>query len=67
MRVDLSGVERQLERIAEALEGILGATDPIPASMGDFPGDSDVQRVFYTNETQEIVDYHLGRLGKLRK
>ena len=67
VRVDTSGIEKHLERIADALEGILGATDPIPATPDDFPGDRDTERVFYNDDGQEIIDYHLQRLGKLRK
>jgi hypothetical protein len=64
LKTELAGVEKQLERIADLLEGILGATDPIPANMQDFPEDSDTERVFYTDERREIVEYHVNRLGR---
>lgn len=54
-----------LERIADALEGILGATDPIPAQPSDFPG-KDIERVFYTDDRREIVDHLMRKLGKER-
>lgn len=61
VKVDLSGVERQLERIADLLEGILGATDPI--KQYDML-DDNAERAFYTNDAEEIIRHKLHRLGK---
>lgn len=64
VRLDLTETNEQLRRIANALEGILGATDPIPAGIEDFPNEPDRQRVFYTDDMEEIVAHHVTRLGK---
>ena len=67
IKVDLSETNEQLKRIADLLEGILAATNPIPSSINDFPEERDKQRVFYPDDKQEIVDYYLDSIGKLRK
>lgn len=64
LKLDLSETNEQLRRIADALEGILGATDPLHpvTQLGDVP-ELGVH-VEYTNDAQEIVEHHLRRLGK---
>jgi hypothetical protein len=64
VKVDLSRVEAQLERIADILEGVLGATDPLLPHFTQMPDEKDVVRTFYTDDRQEIIDYHLRKLGK---
>ena len=67
VRVNLVEVEKQLTRIADLLEGILGATDPIPAHWTDFPEEKDKQRVFYSDDRAEIIEHHLRKRGKFRE
>lgn len=69
LKVDLTETEKQLRRIADALEGILGATDPIRPlySLDQLPEENDRQRVFYSDDRQEIIDHHLRKLGKKRE
>jgi hypothetical protein len=65
IKADLSGVELQLSRIADLLEGILRATDPLQKWEGYAPmEDEPVNRVFVNNEDEEIVQTHLRRLGR---
>lgn len=65
---ELQYIGYQLERIASLLEGLLESTSPLnQASFSDFPEESDKQRIFYTNDTQEIIDHHLRRMGKRRE
>ena len=60
----MTRIETQLTRIADLLEGILGATDPVNhATLADFPGD-DIERVMYNDDRKEIVEWHLRRMGK---
>lgn len=58
----------QLERIADLLEGLLESTNPLnQAKFSDFPEEKSKQRVFYTDDREEIIDHHLHRLGKRRE
>ena len=52
-----------LERIANALEGLLESTNPI-RGQDMTPIDDSVKRVFYSDEVQDMVQFHLKRMGK---
>ena len=56
----------QLGRIADFLEGINRATNPVEQWTG-MPDEDNTERVFYSNEDKDIVDYHVQRLGKRPK
>lgn len=58
INLNLDGVERQLERIANLLEQIL-ISDKLDDYVPPQPGD-----VYYTDEEEEIVEYHLRKVGK---
>jgi hypothetical protein len=66
VRVDLSDTNKQLERIADLLEGILGATDPANSYFDRLPVEDDVERVLYTNERDEIIAAAVDRLKRHR-
>lgn len=62
-KLELAGVEKQLERIADMLEQLLYATNP-PNLMTADPEDNPEKRIFYTDEAEEIIRYKLARMGK---
>ena len=64
VKLDLTETNKQLERIADLLEGMLGSTDPL-RTIDDytFP-ENEVERIIYSNDRQEIIDHHVQRLGK---
>lgn len=66
VKIDLSSVERHLDRIATALEGFLEATNPARplTSLSQLPEEEKMVRSFYTNEDKDIVKEQLHRLGK---
>ena len=64
VKVDLSRVEQQLERIADLLEGMLGSTDPLHTIDDYTIPENEVERIIYSNDRQEIIDHHVQRLGK---
>lgn len=62
----LERIEIQLRRIADLLEGVLEATDPIRplTSLDQLPEERSKVRAFYTDEEGDIVKEQLRRLGK---
>lgn len=62
VKLDLSSVSLQLERIADALEGILAASNPLPPDV--VIEDDPAKTVSYGNENLDIIREHLSRLGK---
>lgn len=67
VRLDLTETNVQLKRIADLLEGILGATEPHELHLSDLPELDEAQRLFYTNDAEEIITHKLARLGKTYK
>jgi hypothetical protein len=66
VKLDLTETNKQLERIADLLEGILGATDPIPAHWTDFPEDKEKERVMYSSDRDEIIAAAVERIKRYR-
>jgi hypothetical protein len=58
--VDLAGVEQQLARIADALEGLLKASDPLPPDLE--VEDDPNKTVFYSDETEDLIRERMARL-----
>lgn len=65
VKVDLSGVEQQLERIANMLEQLVYTTNP-PAQAFEFD-DTPEKRVFYSSDAEEIVRHKLTQMGRTYK
>ena len=64
LKLDLTETNKQLERIADLLEGMLGSTDPL-RTIDDYTiPENEVERIIYSNDRQEIIDHHVQRLGK---
>lgn len=61
VKLDLTETNEQLRRIADLLEAMLGATDPLRQWVAP---DENVERVFYTNDRQEIIENWMNKLGK---
>lgn len=55
-----------LERIADALEGLLESTNPIKqwTSLDQIPEEAQKERVFFPDEGKDIVREQLRRMGK---
>jgi len=64
VKLDLTETNEQLRRIANLLEGILGATNQLPLQMSDFPEEEAKERLFYTSNDEEIIAHKLKLLGK---
>jgi hypothetical protein len=64
-KANLSEVEKQLTRIADLLEGLLNASNQQSLPLDAFPEDK-TERVTYHNDKDEIVEYHVQRLGRNR-
>lgn len=58
IKLEVTGIEFQLKRIADALESLLAKPQIIPGQ--DFDPD-DFSEVVYTDEEQELIDQHLNK------
>lgn len=64
VKLDVSGIELQLSRIADVLEGLIKSTDPISY---DTPATDENTGVFYSDDEQDIVSERLIRMGRSPK
>lgn len=60
IQIDVSGIELQLKRIADAVENALGIGKPSIEPGVDFDPD-DYSSVLYTDEEQELIQERLSR------
>lgn len=65
IKIDLTGVEYQLERIAELLEGLITTTNPL--NDYDTLATDEETGVFYSDDDQEIISERLARMGRSPK
>ena len=63
VKVDVSGIETQLMRIADMLECLIYATNPPDQAFTEIE-DKPENRAFYTNDDEEIIAHKLRQMGR---
>lgn len=58
----LNEIGFQLARIADMMEGLRESTNPL--NQWDTPDDETIERLFYTDEDQEIIASKLRQMGR---